>query len=209
MRALGGRIGTACLLLVVGAGCGASEPSPEPDPGPVVPVVNEAVTLTAPEGSHVERCWFPGRTPKRGRIVAVVVPDSLHPGESEDEVCRFASLTTPWSHAMAISVGVDEGLERYRVRYVDRYLSEDGDDATANVDHDDAATIFDGRRGGLLAFDAFNDGEQRHTVIAQFEDVRVSWSVPTEGFPDATYDDTEITDGIAGVQIVEDARRPR
>ena len=63
------------------------------------------------------------------------------------------------------------------------YEAPGGDDVVAQVTEDDSATIFDGRTGQTLAFDSYNDGEQRHQVIAQFEDLRVSWSVPADGFP--------------------------
>jgi hypothetical protein len=201
-----GRIGTACLALVATAACsGSTEAAPEPPP---TPVVNTEVTLTAPEGNHVEQCWFPGTDPRRGLVVALVVPDSLFAAETTAEMCRLESLTKPWSHAASVEVGVTESLDRFRDRYVGPYVADGGDDAVNNVEQEDDATVFDGRHGATLSFDSFNDGEEKHQVLAQFEDVRVSWSVPTEGFPDTTYDDAEITTGIAGVQIVEDAPRP-
>ena len=189
-------------------GCGASSGSPQKPARPRV--VNTEVTLTAPAGHYVAQCWFRegGQRPPRGRVVAVVVPDELVLGRHTSRQCVLSSRSSPWSHVLGITVGPDETLAQFRTRYVEPYEAEGGDDAVADVTGDEEATIFDGRVGQTLAFDSFSDGEQRHQVLAQFEDVRLTWSVPSDGFPDAAYDDSEQRAGIAGVQIVEDAPRP-
>ena len=212
VRRFGARWPAVLAVVAVGGlglvGCDAS--SGEPDEPTRARVVNTEITLTAPKGFYVAECWLPDQDGRAelGQNVAVVVPDGLRRERSTAQQCVFTDSASPETHALSVRAGVDESLGRFRERYVDPYEAESGDDGVAKVTADDAATIFDGRTGQTLAFDSYNDGEQRHQVIAQFEDVRLSWSVPADGFPDATYDDSEQRDGIATVQIVEDAPRP-
>ena len=197
------------LLGVLGAtACGEQSRSDEEQP-PRARVVNTTVTLTAPEGHRVARCWFPDPGSRRGRLVGVVVPDTLRPERDSARECVLTDPDAPWSHGLVITVGETGSIGSFRERYVDPYEAEGGDDAVGGITEDGAATVFEGRTGHTLGFDSYNDGEQRHTEMAQVEDLRLTWSVPSEGFPDATYDDTEQADGIAGVQVVEDAPRPR
>ena len=204
-----GAVMLAGVLVGVLAVAGCRTPSGTQAESPEADVINTEVTLSAPTGHHVAQCWFPDResAPQRGRIVAVVVPDTLKRAHSSARECVFASSSTPETHALGVTEGVDQSLGRFRERYVDPYEAPGGDDAVAQVTEVNSATVFDGRTGQTLAFDSYNDGEQRHQVIAQFEDVRLSWSVPADGFPDAAYDDSEQREGIATVQIVEDVPR--
>ena len=172
------------------------------------------MTLTAATGSSVVRCWFPDSPGSpRGRLVALVVPDDLEPARPTATSCTFTDPDATYQHAVEVSVGISQSVADYRADALDPFVVEEvediGDDAVPHVEEDDDASVFDGRAGVIVSSDHANDGEPLHQVVAQSGDLRVVWTVPLEDLPDPSYDDAEARDGIAGLQVVEDARRAR
>jgi hypothetical protein len=206
----------ASALLLTGCGS-ATDTDPgagSPTPAPAAPTQSRTeVTLDDGQGGSVVRCWFPDSPGSgRGRLVAFVLPDDLQPSRPTPTSCSFADPDDRYRHAVEVTVGVTQSLHDYREQSLDPYVVDDagsaGDDAVLHVEEDDAATVFDGRSGALVTSDHANDGEAVHQVVAQAGDLRVVWSVPLEGLTDPSYDDAEALDGIAGLQVVEDARAP-
>lgn len=198
-----GQAALAAATVLAAGGC-AADPRPAPS-GP--PVANGRITLTAPAGAAVARCWFADEPGARlGRLVAFLVPADFErlrdPG-----FCTWIDPEHQWRHVASVQVD-DETLAAFKAEALDPYEAQGGDDAVTNIELREPATIFDGRTCALLEADVYSDGEQHHVVLGQVGDVRLRYSVPTEGFPDTTYDDAPARASLSGLQIVEGVRRP-
>lgn len=188
------------FLLIVTTCVGCSHEDDGPDrttPALAAPHPFSAASPGVPAGYREVRC--PDlRRHGTGLTVRLVVPDQVTGFRHEDNTCTF-TLSPEARGVLAVQLGPDESLARWRRAHLDPYVSDQGDDAVGEIAYRDDADGLDGATAEELRWYSYDDGSPQRVISLLGTGVRLTWSV-ADGAAPPTADLDRVRRSVAVVE---------